>query len=344
MFFVQRFLVFLLVLFLGFPADVWGQATTSARGATSALLTPQPLPFDKVEANTFSDELEIQVGYLNSPQAVSKSFNGKMWRKRYVPFQFTFTNHGHYPIEISTGNILLWDKDLTPKKISSQLNQLQSTPPVASKPSTKSKAAPNIPPFIPPTPPGIVFAGSKRVQYGWKSNLGLVAITGLTLGLATPLTAPAMLVGNMYRGSNKKLVTNFQDQSLGRITLDPGETATTWIFYRRAAMNQKEMPLKILVADLYCPELDKLSGLTLDFQPVALKQPAIRRVLSEAEETELALYTGKIVDKVKDEQHEQVLQDLQTATSPHPESDKASSSSMMMITEASEDISETTDE
>jgi hypothetical protein len=277
-----------------------------------------PLPFNKAVNDSFTDSLEAEIGYLKNPQAVAKTFNGKLWRKNYGPFQFTFTNQGHYPIEISTANILLLDQIHTPQRVSSQLNQLQAT---AKSSTTSNKQVTRKPFFIAPTPPGVAFSNSKHLQYGWKSNLGLVALTGVTLGLATPLTAPAMVLGNVHRGSNKRLVNTFQDQSLGRIILDPGESATTWIFYRRAKKNQREVPQKILISDLYCPELDQLSGITVDFQPLTLKQPAIRRTLSESEKEELALYNGKVLPDKESPSERSELEDLKPEASATEENE-----------------------
>lgn len=286
-----------------------------------------PLPFRDLWLDTQADHLAVEIAYLNSKDTVDEMFNNKMWRKRYVPFYFTFTNSGHYPIEVSTGNILLLDESLDKKAIKSALAEFSATKTssVKTKKKKRKKKKGNITWFTPPIPPGVVFEKAKHVQYGWKGNLGMVLITGATLGLAAPITLPALVVGNAYRGSNKRMAFNFQDQSLERITIEPGETVETWLFYQRDKLHRSIPPKKIVFADIYTPERKEFSQFVIDYQPLKINDEAIRRELDVVEVAALKVALGKVssgdAHLLDDEAEDKIESLLEEGTLGEPLSD-----------------------
>lgn len=309
-----------------------GQASPTANSTSSASLSLVPiadgkaqaslLPFETVATGNHSDDLDVQVAMMKDPKAVGKYFDGLLWRKHFVPFYVSIRNKGNYPIEVSMGNVLLLEEKLPDRKVADKLAQLSATTPsTGTKQSSKKKSKKDLPPFVPPTPPGYVFQKSKHIQYGWKSNLGMLALTGASLGFLAPLTVPSMVVGNMYRGTNKKLVNNFQDLSLGRVTIEPGEVAESWLFYRRDSKRQALLPKKLVFADIYVPKVEELSSFLIDYQPLASKQVGIRRSMDESEVRDLQLFQGKIVEEQKEQQATDKMKDLETLGSSSPQKD-----------------------
>lgn len=260
------------------------------------------LPFQRAKSSVSVKSLNVEIGYLSSKDAIDQLFNKKMWHKGYIPFNMAFENTGHYPIEVSTGNILLLDETLDITEVKAALKKLTATPDEAESTEKKNKKKKTkkrnkkseITWYTAPVPPGVVFEKTKHVQYGWKGNLGMVLLTGATLGLAAPLTVPALVVGNAYRGSNKRMATNFQDQSLERITVDPGETVETWLFYPRDKEQRSVPPKKIIFADIYIPEQEELSQFVIDYQPQKMNREAVRRELDNIEVASLKVLLGKV--------------------------------------------------
>lgn len=258
-----------------------------------------PLRYTSVPTETYADALKVELSIVNDPKLVGQYFDSKMWRKRFVPFYLTLENTGQYPLEVSTGNILLLEERNPELKASAKMTQLASTKPTGKK--SKKQKQQELPPFVVPTPPGVTFNKSKHIQYGWKRNLGMLAFTGLTFGFAAPVTVPAMVMGNMHRSTNKRLASNLQDQNLARVTVEPGDRISTWLFYRRDRKKQTLLPKKIVFADIYTPSKEELSSFVIDLQPLATDQTAVRRKLEESEVKDLQLFQGKIIAEGKDE-------------------------------------------
>lgn len=276
------------------------QLVPVAEGKTQASL----LPFETAAAGNHSDDLDIQITMMKDPKAVRKYFDGLLWRRHFVPFFVSIQNKGNYPIEVSTGNILLLEETLPNRKASKQLSNAGK----GAKHASKKKSKKDLPPFVPPTPPGYVFQKSRHIQYGWKSNLSMLALTGASLGFLAPLTVPSLVMGNMYRGANKKLVNHFQDLSLGRVTIEPGETAQSWLFYRRHRKRQILLPKKLVFADIYVPKIGELSSFLIDYQPSGARQVGLRRGMDASEVRDVQLFQGKIVESQEEPATDQIKQ------------------------------------
>jgi hypothetical protein len=315
------FLAILAIFSLQTPG--FSEVLTSASSSPSAkttikkVLTPEsmgtPLTYTSVPTATHADDLKVGISIVKDPGMVGKYFDSKMWRKRFVPFYLSLENTGQYPIEVSTGSILLLEEKTPDPKATTKMAQLSSTKPTASTASKNSKKkAKDLPPFVVPTPPGMAFNKSKHVQYGWKSNLAMIAATGITLGFAAPVTVPAMVMGNMHRGTNKRLANNLQDQNLARLTIEPGDKVNTWLFYRRDRKRQTLLPRKIVFADIYTPSKEELSSFVIDLQPLNTDQTAVRRKMEESEIKDLQLFQGKIVTETKEESASEKLKELES--------------------------------
>lgn len=292
-------------------------STSSTKTPIKTVLKPEelgtPLAYTSVPTATHADDLKVNISIVKDSKVVGRYFDSKMWRKRFVPFYLSLENTGHYPIEVSTGSILLLEEKTPDPKSATKMAQLSSTKPTASTSSKNSKKkAKALPPFVAPTPPGMAFNKSKHVQYGWKSNLAMLAATGLSLGFAAPVTVPAMVMGNMHRGTNKRLASNFQDQNLSRLTIEPGDKVSTWLFYRRDRKKQTLLPRKIVFADIYTPSKEELSSFVIDLQPLNTDQTAVRRKMEESEIKDLQLFQGKIVAETKEEAASEKLKELES--------------------------------
>lgn len=257
-------------------------------GAVSAILPPlAPLAdgktagcdliFETAPVGNHSDDLDVHIIALQDRRAVGHYFGAPVWARRFAPFYLTLKNNGHYPIEVSLGSILLLEHGLPDSKAKTPAN-------------AKSGEKGAFPSFLPPIPPGQVFERSRHIQYGWRTNLGLIVLTGVSLGFAAPFTVPLLIGGNMHRGGNRRLVARFQNLTLSRITVEPGEKTESWIFYRRVRKQQALCPQKVIFADIYTPKLNERSSFVIDYRPLQENHPGIRRKMDMAEMAELQQY------------------------------------------------------